>query len=149
MERRNRKDISGLMPPQNPPEFARLSGTSATGGRPQDFGLAGEESRGFVAFHHLRQRRDDGKSTLIGRLLWESQLLMDQVAALWADSQRHGTQGSEMDQGSADGLPPNVSRASLSTSLTASCHAVAQVYRCRYPGARAVYPEYDHRRLNR
>lgn len=41
---------------------------------------------------------DDGKSTLIGRLLWESQQLFDdQVAALRADSQRHGTQGSEID----------------------------------------------------
>ncbi len=41
---------------------------------------------------------DDGKSTLIGRLLWESQQLFDdQVAALGADSQRHGTQGSEID----------------------------------------------------
>ena len=41
---------------------------------------------------------DDGKSTLIGRLLWESQQLFDdQVAALGADSQRHGTQGYEVD----------------------------------------------------
>ena len=41
---------------------------------------------------------DDGKSTLIGRLLWESQQLFDdQVAALRSDSQRHGTQGNEID----------------------------------------------------
>ncbi|MCK9513285.1 MAG: sulfate adenylyltransferase subunit CysN [Pigmentiphaga sp.] len=41
---------------------------------------------------------DDGKSTLIGRLLWESkQLFDDQVAALQADSLRHGTQGAEID----------------------------------------------------
>ena len=37
---------------------------------------------------------DDGKSTLIGRLLYESQMLFeDQLAALEADSRRVGTQG--------------------------------------------------------
>jgi bifunctional enzyme CysN/CysC len=41
---------------------------------------------------------DDGKSTLIGRLLWESQLLFeDQIAALERDSARHGTQGQDID----------------------------------------------------
>ncbi len=41
---------------------------------------------------------DDGKSTLIGRLLWESQQIFDdQLAALAADSRRHGTQGDEVD----------------------------------------------------
>ena len=41
---------------------------------------------------------DDGKSTLIGRLLWESQQVFDdQLAALQADSKRHGTQGSDID----------------------------------------------------
>jgi bifunctional enzyme CysN/CysC len=41
---------------------------------------------------------DDGKSTLIGRLLWESQLLFeDQVAALEKDSRKHGTQGEDID----------------------------------------------------
>ena len=41
---------------------------------------------------------DDGKSTLIGRLLWESQQVFDdQLSALQADSKRHGTQGQDMD----------------------------------------------------
>ncbi|WP_163560409.1 sulfate adenylyltransferase subunit CysN [Halomonas sp. NO4] len=41
---------------------------------------------------------DDGKSTLIGRLLFESKLLFeDQLAAIEADSKKYGTQGSEMD----------------------------------------------------
>jgi bifunctional enzyme CysN/CysC len=41
---------------------------------------------------------DDGKSTLIGRLLYESQLVFeDQLAALEADSKRVGTQGEELD----------------------------------------------------
>src|SRR3954470_7770296 len=41
---------------------------------------------------------DDGKSTLIGRLLWESKMLYeDQLAALEADSRKFGTQGGELD----------------------------------------------------
>ena len=41
---------------------------------------------------------DDGKSTLIGRLLWESQQIFDdQLAVLEADSKRHGTQGERID----------------------------------------------------
>jgi len=41
---------------------------------------------------------DDGKSTLIGRLLYESQLILDdQMAALEADSRRVGTQGGALD----------------------------------------------------
>src|SRR5207249_8023202 len=41
---------------------------------------------------------DDGKSTLIGRLLYESHMLFeDQPAALEADSKRVGTQGGDLD----------------------------------------------------
>jgi bifunctional enzyme CysN/CysC len=41
---------------------------------------------------------DDGKSTLIGRLLHDSKRLFeDQLAALAADSRRHGTQGEGID----------------------------------------------------
>ena len=41
---------------------------------------------------------DDGKSTLIGRLLYESKgLFEDQLAALDKDSRRHGTQGEDID----------------------------------------------------
>jgi bifunctional enzyme CysN/CysC len=41
---------------------------------------------------------DDGKSTLIGRLLYESQLLLqDQLEALESDSRRLGTQGEQLD----------------------------------------------------
>ncbi len=41
---------------------------------------------------------DDGKSTLIGRLLYDAKLLLeDQVAALEAESKLHGTQGGELD----------------------------------------------------
>ena len=41
---------------------------------------------------------DDGKSTLIGRLLWDSKMVFeDQLAALEADSKRVGTQGGAID----------------------------------------------------
>src|SRR3989304_9439567 len=41
---------------------------------------------------------DDGKSTLIGRFLYESKLLFeDQLAALEANSKKAGTQGGEID----------------------------------------------------
>src|SRR5579885_2891642 len=41
---------------------------------------------------------DDGKSTLIGRLLYDSKMIFqDQLAALEADSKKVGTQGGEID----------------------------------------------------
>ena len=41
---------------------------------------------------------DDGKSTLIGRLLHDTKLLFDdQLASLESDSRRHGTQGGDID----------------------------------------------------
>ena len=41
---------------------------------------------------------DDGKSTLIGRMLYESKMLFeDQLAAVEADSKKWGTQGGEID----------------------------------------------------
>ena len=41
---------------------------------------------------------DDGKSTLIGRLLYDSKMLFeDQLAAMEADSRKWGTQGDNLD----------------------------------------------------
>ncbi len=41
---------------------------------------------------------DDGKSTLIGRMLYEAQLIFeDQVSALQSDSRKMGTQGADID----------------------------------------------------
>src|SRR5271169_3029451 len=41
---------------------------------------------------------DDGKSTLIGRLLYDTDLILeDQLTALEADSKKHGTQGDNLD----------------------------------------------------
>jgi len=59
--------------------------------------LAAHEHKSLLRFSTCGSV-DDGKSTLIGRLLYEAQMLFeDQVAALEADSKRVGTQGEELD----------------------------------------------------
>ena len=66
---------------------------------------------------------DDGKSTLIGRLLYESQMLFeDQLAALEADSTqgRHAGRRARLRAARSTAWPPSASRASRSTSPTAS-----------------------------
>ena len=65
----------------------------------QDFALYLEQHRhkGLLRFITCGSV-DDGKSTLIGRLLYDSKMIFeDQLAALEADSRRHGTQGQEID----------------------------------------------------
>ena len=61
---------------------------------------------GYLARHHDKELLrfitcgsvDDGKSTLIGRLLYDSKMIFDdQLSALEADSKRVGTQGQEID----------------------------------------------------
>ena len=68
--------------------------------------LIAEDIEAYLALHqHKGLLRfitcgsvDDGKSTLIGRLLYDSKMIFeDQLAALEADSKRVGTQGQEID----------------------------------------------------
>ncbi len=68
--------------------------------------LIAEDINAYLAQHqHKTMLRfitcgsvDDGKSTLIGRLLYDSKMIFeDQLAALEADSKRVGTQGQEID----------------------------------------------------
>jgi bifunctional enzyme CysN/CysC len=68
--------------------------------------LVAEDIEAYLAQHqHKSMLRfitcgsvDDGKSTLIGRLLYDSKVIFeDQLAALEADSRRVGTQGHELD----------------------------------------------------
>ena len=65
---------------------------------------------------------DDGKSTLIGRLLYETHLVFeDHLAALEADSAKVGTQGGDLDFALLSmGCRPSANRASRSTSRTGS-----------------------------
>lgn len=59
--------------------------------------LARHETKGLLRFITCGSV-DDGKSTLIGRLLFESRALFaDQLSALESDSRRHGTQGDDID----------------------------------------------------
>ena len=59
--------------------------------------LAEQESKELLRFITCGSV-DDGKSTLIGRLLYDTrQVFDDQLAALESDSKRHGTQGEAVD----------------------------------------------------
>ena len=59
--------------------------------------LVAHERKGLLRFITCGSV-DDGKSTLIGRLLYESKMLFeDQLAALEADSKKFGTQGGDLD----------------------------------------------------
>jgi len=59
--------------------------------------LAGHEQKSLLRFITCGSV-DDGKSTLIGRLLYDSKMIFeDQLAALESDSRRIGTQGQEID----------------------------------------------------
>jgi bifunctional enzyme CysN/CysC len=59
--------------------------------------LRAHEQKGLLRFITCGSV-DDGKSTLIGRLLYESKMLFeDQLAALEADSKKMGTQGEAID----------------------------------------------------
>jgi len=68
--------------------------------------LIAEDIDAYLAQHQTKQLLrfitcgsvDDGKSTLIGRLLYDSKMIFeDQLAALEADSKKSGTQGQEID----------------------------------------------------
>lgn len=59
--------------------------------------LEAHENKGLLRFITCGSV-DDGKSTLIGRLLYDSKLIYDdQLAALESDTKKHGTQGEKID----------------------------------------------------
>ncbi len=59
--------------------------------------ISAQETKGLLRFLTCGSV-DDGKSTLIGRLLYDSKLLLeDQLASLRSDSVKHGTVGDDMD----------------------------------------------------
>src|SRR5438093_5619417 len=71
--------------------------TSAVRGHDGEDSLNTQSRRGLLRFITCGSV-DDGKSTLIGRLLYEAHLLFeDQLAALEADSRKVGTQGGDLD----------------------------------------------------
>src|SRR4029078_10499337 len=59
--------------------------------------LAAQEKKSLLRFLTCGSV-DDGKSTLIGRLLYDTKLIFDdQLAALERDSRKHGTNGDDID----------------------------------------------------
>ncbi len=59
--------------------------------------IAGQEQKSLMRFLTCGSV-DDGKSTLIGRLLYDTKLIFeDQLAALEKDSRKHGTNGDDID----------------------------------------------------
>ena len=76
------------------PEGAEPSATAAPGAAAGRESASGKALLRFLTCGSV----DDGKSTLIGRLLYDTQLIHeDQLSALERDSRRHGTTGEELD----------------------------------------------------
>ena len=95
---------------------------------------------------------DDGKSTLIGRLLYEQKLIFDdQLAALERDSKKHGTDGARDRFRAAARRPGSRARAGHHhrRRLPLFRDAAARLHRRRYAGPRAIYPQHGDRRVQR
>ena len=74
-----------------------MSGTAGVVKADVDAYLRAHQQKGLLRFITCGSV-DDGKSTLIGRLLYETKVLFeDQLAALEVDSQRVGTRGGDLD----------------------------------------------------
>ena len=95
---------------------------------------------------------DDGKSTLIGRLLWDSKMVFeDQLAALESGQQKGRHPGGGHRLCPAAGRPAGGAGAGdhHRRGLPLLLHRQAQVHRRRHPRPRAVHPQHGHRRLHR
>src|SRR4051812_32600299 len=79
-----------------PPEAALAAADNQTKSELQKF-LAAQEKKSLLRFLTCGSV-DDGKSTLIGRLLYDSKMLFeDTLASIEADSRKWGTQGDNID----------------------------------------------------
>ena len=95
---------------------------------------------------------DDGKSTLIGRLLYDSKLIFeDQLATLEKDSRRHGTTGEDIDFALlVDGLEAEREQGiTIDVAYRFFSTAETLLHRRRHAGARAIHPQHGDRRLHR
>ena len=91
---------------------------------------------------------DDGKSTLIGRLLHDSKLIFeDQLSALADDSKRHGTTGEDIDFALlVDGLRGRARTGNHDRRRLSLLHdAQAFVHRRRYARARTIHAQHGDR----
>lgn len=81
--------VSETPPPADAPATNDTQNAAASGPADTDAGMLRFITCGSV---------DDGKSTLIGRLFYDSKLLFDdQIKILERDSEKHGTAGADMD----------------------------------------------------
>ena len=95
---------------------------------------------------------DDGKSTLIGRLLYDTQLIYeDQLAAVRRDTTKYGTTGEGAGSGPAGRWLAIGARAGHHhrCGLSLFLHRQTQVHHRRHAGPRAVHPQHGHRRFHR
>ncbi|HYG48349.1 MAG TPA: sulfate adenylyltransferase subunit CysN [Allosphingosinicella sp.] len=79
------------------PAEAGTSGQEVSAGRPGAPAFAGVTEKSLLRLLTCGSV-DDGKSTLLGRLLYDSKMVLDdQLATLEADSRKSGTQGEKLD----------------------------------------------------
>ena len=92
---------------------------------------------------------DDGKSTLIGRLLFDSKKLYeDQLQALERDSKRVGNAGDHIDYALLlDGLKAEREEGHR-RGLSLFLDEPTQIYYCRHSGTRTIHPQHDYRRFH-
>ena len=85
---------------------------------------------------------DEGKSTLIGRLLYDSKMIFeDQLATLEADSKKMARKVRALILPCwSMALLPSANRASPLIRLSLFRHRKTQVHRRRYPGPRTIHP---------
>ena len=93
---------------------------------------------------------DDGKSTLIGRLLLDSKAIFeDQLEAVEATSQSRGYDYTDLAL-LTDGLRSEREQGiTIDVAYRYFATPEPQVHHRRHPGPRAVHPQHGHRRLDR
>ena len=95
---------------------------------------------------------DDGKSTLIGRLLYDTQLILeDQAVTLARDSRRHGTTGDDIDLALlVDGLQAEREQGiTIDVAYRFITTPPSPLHRGGHAGSRAIHPQHGDRRLHR
>ena len=93
---------------------------------------------------------DDGKSTLIGRLLFDSKKLYeDQLDALQRDSKRVGNAGGNIDYALLlDGLKAEREQGITIDVAYRYFSTNKRKFIIRYPGTRTIYTQHDYRRID-
>ncbi len=95
---------------------------------------------------------DDGKSTLIGRLLYETKLIFeDQLEALKADSKKFGTQGERLDFALlVDGLQAEREQGiTIDVAYRFFSTSKRRFIVADTPWSRAIHAQHGHRRIHR